>query len=144
MINTFKTAIKHNAGRIAALAVALVAFATLLTGCIDDKELDYLYTVGIEDYSYTGSWQLGPMDYLSGLNVAERFTVTAGKESDADAQALSRFEAEMNKIDPAQMDASGACRADVYQPVIGAGTHGGSSAGKSKPFFFPCPGAERL
>lgn len=105
MTNTFKTAIKHNAGRIAALAVALVAFATLLTGC-EHKDLDYLYTVGIEDYSYTGSWQLGPMDYLSGLDVAERFTVTAGKESDADAQALSRFEAEMNKIDPAQqMDA---------------------------------------
>ena len=93
---------------IAALAVALVAFATLLTGCIDDKELDYLYTVGIEDYSYTGSSLLGPMGYLSGLNIADRFTITAEKDSDADAQALSRFEAEMNKIDPAQMDASAA------------------------------------
>ena len=117
MTNTFKTAIKHNAGRIAALAVALVAFATLLTGC-EHKGLDYLYTVGIEDYSYTGSWQLGPMDYLSGLNVAERFTVTAGKESDADAQALSRFEAEMNKIDPAQMDAFAAGGSYSFRYVL--------------------------
>ena len=117
MTNTFKTAIRHNAGRIAALAVALVAFATLLTGC-EHKDLDYLYTVGIEDYSYTGSWQLGPMDYLSGLNVAERFTVTARKESDADVQALSRFEAEMNKIDPAQMDAFAAGGSYSFRYVL--------------------------
>ena len=113
MTNTFKTAIRHNAARI----MALVAFATLLTGC-EHKDLDYLYTVGIEDYSYTGGWQLGPMDYLSGLNVAERFTVTAGKESDADAQALSRFEAEMNKIDPAQMDASAAGGSYSFRYVL--------------------------
>ena len=117
MTNTFKTAIRHNAGRIAALAVALVAFATLLTGC-EHKDLDDLYTVGIEDYSYTGSWQLGPMDYLSGLNVAERFTVTARKESDADVQALSRFEAEMNKIDPAQMDAFAAGGSYSFRYVL--------------------------
>ena len=90
------------------IAMLAVALAALLTGCIDDKELDYLYTVGIEDYSYTGSSLLGPMGYLSGLNVAERFTVTAEKESDADAQARSRFEAEMNKIDPAQLETSAA------------------------------------
>jgi len=117
MTNTFKTAIKHNAGRIAALAVALVAFATLLTGC-EHKDLDYLYTVDIEDYSYTGSWQLGPMDYLSGLDIAGRFTVTAGKESDADVQALSRFEAEMNKIDPAQMDAFAAGGSYSFRYVL--------------------------
>lgn len=84
-----------------------MVLAALLTGCIDDKELDYLYTVGIEDYSYTGeggSSLPGPMDYLSGLDIADRFTITAEKESDADAQARSRFEAEMDKIDPAQMD----------------------------------------
>jgi len=113
MTNTFRTAIRHNAGRIA----ALVAFATLLTGC-KHKDLDYLYTVGIEDYSYTGSWQLGPMDYLSGLDIAGRFTVTAGKESDADAQALSRFEAEMNKIDPAQMDAFAAGGSYSFRYVL--------------------------
>ena len=100
------------------IAMLAVALAALLTGCIDDKELDYLYTVGIEDYSYTGSWQLGPMDYLSGLDIAGRFTVTAGKESDADAQALSRFEAEMNKIDPAQMDAFAAGGSYSFRYVL--------------------------
>ena len=91
------------------IAMLAMALAALLTGCIDDKELDYLYTVGIEDYSYTGeggSSLPGPMDYLSGLDIAGRFTVTAGKESDADAQARSRFETEMNKIDPAQLETS--------------------------------------
>ena len=86
------------------IALLAMALAALLTGCIDDKELDYLYTVGIEDYSYTGSSLLGPMNYLSGLDIADRFTITAEKESDADAQALCRLEEEMNKIDPAEMD----------------------------------------
>lgn len=90
---------------IATLVLALVA---LLTGCSDDKQLDYLYTVGIENYSYTGSSLLGPMGYLSELDIADRFTITAEKESDADAQARSRFEAEMNKVDPAALDASAA------------------------------------
>ena len=96
---------------IAALAVVLVAFAALLTGCIDDKELDYLYTVGVEDYSYTGEGGTsfsGPLDYLSGLDIAGHFTITAESESDADAQARSRFEAEMGKIDPAQLETSAA------------------------------------
>ena len=103
------------------IAMLAMALAALLTGCIGDKELDYLYTVGIEDYSYTGeggSSLPGPMDYLSGLNVAERFTVTAGKESDADAQALSRFEAEMDKIDPAQMDAFAAGGSYSFRYVL--------------------------
>lgn len=103
---------------IAALAGVLVAFASLLTGCIYDKELDYLYIVDIEDYSYTGSSLLGPMNYLSGLDIAGRFTVTAEKESDADAQARSRFEAEMNKIDPAQMDASAAGGSYSFRYVL--------------------------
>ncbi len=90
------------------IAMLAVALAALLTGCIDDKELDYLYTVGIEDYSYTGSSLLGPMGYLSGLDIAGRFTITAGKEADADAQARSRFEAEMAGIDPAQLETSAA------------------------------------
>ena len=100
---------------IAMLAMALVA---LLTGCIDDKELDYLYTVGIEDYSYTGSSLLGPMGYLSGLDIADRFTITAEKELDADAQAHSRFETEMGKIDPAQMDASAAGGSYSFRYVL--------------------------
>ena len=113
MTNTCKTVIRHNAGRIA----ALVAFATLLTGC-EHKDLDYLYTVGIEDYSYTGSSLLGPMGYLSGLDIADRFTITAEKESDADAQARSRFEVEMNKIDPAQLDASAAGGSYSFRYVL--------------------------
>ena len=117
MTNTCKTVIRHNAGRIAALAVALVAFATLLTGC-EHKELDYLYTVGIEDYSYTGSSLLGPMGYLSGLDIADRFAITAEKESDADAQALSRFEVEMNKIDPAQLETSAAGGSYSFRYVL--------------------------
>lgn len=100
------------------IALLAMALAALLTGCIDDKELDYLYTVGIEDYSYTGSSLLGPMGYLSGLDIADRFTITAEKESDADAQALSRFEAEMNKIDPAQMDASAAGGSYSFRYVL--------------------------
>ena len=95
-----------------------MVLAALLTGCIDDKELDYLYTVGVEDYSYTGSSLLGPMNYLSGLDIAERFTIMAEKESDADAQARSRFEAEMNKIDPAQMDASAAGGSYSFRYVL--------------------------
>lgn len=90
------------------IAMLVLALAALLTGCSDDKEHDFLYTVGIENYSYTGSSLLGPMGYLSGLDIADRFTITAEKESDADAQARSRFEAEMNKIDPVGLDASAA------------------------------------
>ena len=48
------------------------------------------------------------MGYLSGLDIADRFTVTAEKESDADAQARSRFGAEMSKIDPTALDVSAA------------------------------------
>ena len=100
------------------IALLVMALAALLTGCIDDKELDYLYTVGIEDYSYTGSSLLGPMGYLSGLDIADRFTITAEKEAEADAQALSRFEAEMGKIDPAQMDASAAGGSYSFRYVL--------------------------
>ncbi|WP_419522533.1 hypothetical protein [Alistipes finegoldii] len=90
---------------LASLGFVLAAF--LFTGCSkDDADSDYFYTVGIEDYNYTGSSLLGPMGYLSELDIADRFTITAGKESDADAQALSRFEAEMNKIDRDRLDAS--------------------------------------
>lgn len=106
---------------IAALAGVLVAFASLLTGCIYDKELDYLYTVGIEDYSYTGEGGTslpGPQDYLLGLDIADRFTITAGKESDADAQARSRFEAEMDKIDPAQLETSAAGGSYSFRYVL--------------------------
>ena len=100
------------------IALLFMAFATLLTGCIDDKELDYLYTVGIEDYSYTGSSLLGPMGYLSGLDIAGRFTITAEKESDADAQARSRFETEMGKIDPAQLETSAAGGSYSFRYVL--------------------------
>lgn len=103
------------------IAMLAMALAAPLTGCIDDKELDYLYTVGIEDYSYTGeggSSLPGPMDYLSGLDIADRFTITAEKESDADAQARSRFEAEMNKIDLAQMDAFAAGGSYSFRYVL--------------------------
>ena len=100
------------------IALLAMAFVTLLTGCIDDKELDYLYTVGIEDYSYTGSSLLGPMGYLSGLDIADRFTITAEKESDADAQALSRFEVEMGKIDPAQLETSAAGGSYSFRYVL--------------------------
>ncbi|WP_288708639.1 hypothetical protein [uncultured Alistipes sp.] len=106
---------------IGALAVVLVAFASLLTGCIYDKELDYLYTVGIEDYSYTGEGGTslsGPQDYLSGLDIADRFTITAEKEADADAQARSRFEAEMNKVDPAQLETSAAGGSYSFRYVL--------------------------
>ena len=95
------------------IVMLAMALAALLTGCIDDKELDYLYTVGIEDYSYTGSSLLGPMGYLSKLDIAGRFTIT-----DADAQARSRFEAEMDKIDPAQMDASAAGGSYSFRYVL--------------------------
>ena len=100
------------------IALLAMVLAALLTGCIDDKELDYLYTMGIEDYSYTGSSLLGPMGYLSGLDIAGRFTITAEKESDADAQALSRFEAEMNKIDPAQLETSAAGGSYSFRYVL--------------------------
>ena len=100
------------------IVMLAMALAALLTGCIDDKELDYLYTVGIEDYSYTGSSLLGPMGYLSKLDIAGRFTITAEKETDADAQARSRFEAEMDKIDPAQMDASAAGGSYSFRYVL--------------------------
>ena len=100
------------------IALLAMVLAALQTGCIDDKELDYLYTVGVEDYSYTGSSLLGPMGYLSGLDIAGRFTITAEKESDADAQARSRFEAEMNKIDPAQLETSAAGGSYSFRYVL--------------------------
>lgn len=106
-----KTMFKSLVRRIAVFIAVVSVCAVLPTGCIYDKELDYLYTVGIEDYSYTGddgSSLPGPLDYLSGLDIAGHFTVTAESETDADAQARSRFEAEMGRIDPAQLDASAA------------------------------------
>ena len=107
MTDTFGTGNRNCAGRIAVRAVAWVAWAVLLAGC-SHKELVCLYTVDIEDYSYSGGSLPGPMGYLSGLDVADRFTVSACKESDADARARTRFDTEMTKIDPAALDVSAA------------------------------------
>ena len=90
---------------IAALGFVLVA--CLFTGCgEEDSDSDYYYTIGMEDYSYGGGSLLDQMNYLKGLNIPGHFSVTAGNESDADAQALTRFESEMDKIDRDQLDAS--------------------------------------
>ena len=104
--------------RIAVLIVGTFAAAVLPTGCIYDKELDYFYTVDVENYSDTGNSLPGPMNYLSGLNIADRFTVTAESEADADAQARSRFDTEMSKIDPAALDASAAGGAYRFRYVL--------------------------
>ena len=102
---------------IAALGFVLAAF--MFTGCSeDDAASDYFYTIGIEDYYYSGSSLAGPMGYLSDLNIPGHFSLTAEHESDADAQARSRFEAEMNKIDPAQMDASAAGGSYSFRYVL--------------------------
>ena len=100
------------------IALLAMALSALLTGCIDDKEHDFLYTVGIENYSYTGSSQLGPMGYLSELDIADRFTITAERESDADAQAQARFEGEMNRIDAEALEASAAGGAYSFRYVL--------------------------
>lgn len=99
-----KTISKRFIRRIAVFIAEVFVATVLLTRCIYDKEFDYLYTVGIENHSYTGNSLPGPMNYLSGLNIADRFTITAESETDADAQARSRFETEMSKIDPAAFD----------------------------------------
>ncbi|WP_417013604.1 hypothetical protein [Alistipes sp.] len=109
MTNESKTMFGNLLRRSAVLIAGAFVSAVLPTGCIYDEELDFPYTVGIESYSYTGQSGgslTGPMDYLSGLGIADRFTITAETEGDADAQARFRFEAEMARIDPAALDAS--------------------------------------
>lgn len=88
------------------------------------EDKDYLYTIGIEDYSHTivGESSTSPVGYLSGVNIADGFTIRAGKESDADAQALSRFETETGKIDLAQLDASVAGGTYSFRYVLTAVT----------------------
>lgn len=96
---------------IAMSAFVLVAAAALLTGCSEDEERDYIYTLGIEDYSYSavgsGVSLLGPMGYLSELAIADRIVVTAEKAGDADAEARTRFDAEMARIDRSRLDSYG-------------------------------------
>ena len=108
--------------RITALAVLLFAAMVVFTGCSKDEDKDYLYTIGIEDYSHTivGESSTSPIGYLSGLNIADGFTITAENESDADVQALSRFEAEMGKIDLAQLNASAAGGTYSFRYVLTA------------------------
>ena len=89
------------------VALGFVLAAVMFTGCSkDDAASDYFYTMGIEDYSYSGSSLVGPMGYLAELNIPGHFSVTAENESDADAQARSRFTEEMKKIDPEQLETS--------------------------------------
>ncbi len=80
---------KNITKRITALAVLLFAAMVVFTGCSKDEDKDYLYTIGIEDYSHTivGESSTSPIGYLSGLNIADGFTITAENESDADVQA---------------------------------------------------------
>ncbi len=82
------------------MTMALVA---ILTGCTEDKTVDYLYTIGIEDYSYTGESIIGPLGYLSGLDITDKFIITSGSETDADAQAKVIFDAEMAKINISEL-----------------------------------------
>ena len=44
---------KNITKRITALAVLLFAAMVVFTGCSKDEDKDYLYTIGIEDYSHT-------------------------------------------------------------------------------------------
>lgn len=78
-------------------------------GCTDDKEQDYLYSIGITQYQHTGigsgAGMLEPLTYLSSLNIAENFTVTSESRKEADAEAVARFNQEMGKIDAERISA---------------------------------------
>lgn len=74
------------------------------TGCDDkNKEQNYLYTIGIEDYQYSsvgsGIDLFGPLTYLESLKIPSNLSVTSTSREDADAQAVARFDTEMAKID---------------------------------------------
>ncbi|HIW10665.1 MAG TPA: hypothetical protein H9888_04090 [Candidatus Rikenella faecigallinarum] len=78
------------------------------TGCEESTDQKtFIYTIGMEDYQYTGSSLLGPISYLSSLNLSEGFTVTADNLTEANAEAITRFNTEMAKIEKAQLDAYG-------------------------------------
>lgn len=54
----------------------LIAVAGMLslafTGCeSNDDNKTFIYTIGMENYQYTGSSLLGPLSYLSSLNLSE-------------------------------------------------------------------------
>ncbi len=90
----------------------LIAVAGMLslafTGCeSNDDNKTFIYTIGMENYQYTGSSLLGPLSYLSSLNLSEGFTITAANLTEANAEAITRFNAEMAKIEKAQLDAYG-------------------------------------
>ena len=62
------------------------------TGCDDkNKEQNYLYTIGIEDYQYSsvgsGIDLFGPLTYLESLKIPSNLSVTSTNREDADAQA---------------------------------------------------------
>lgn len=82
------------------------------TGCDDkNKEQDYLYTIGIEDYQYSAAGSgadidlFGPVVYLDGLGIPRMLTITSTSREDADAQAVARFDTEMAKIDVDRLNA---------------------------------------
>ena len=86
----------------------LIAVAGMLslafTGCeSNDDNKTFIYTIGMENYQYTGSSLLGPLSYLSSLNLSEGFTITAANLTEANAEAITRFNAEMAKIEKAHI-----------------------------------------
>lgn len=90
----------------------LIAVAGMLslafTSCeSNDDNKTFIYTIGMENYQYTGSSLLGPLSYLSSLNLSEGFTITAANLTEANAEAITRFNTEMAKIEKAQLDAYG-------------------------------------
>lgn len=97
----------------------LVAIAGVLslafTSCeSNDDNKTFIYTIGIETYNYSGTSLTGPLGYLTSLDLSEGFTVSAPDLTTANAEAITRFNAEMAKIDKAQLDAIGGTYQIVY------------------------------
>ncbi len=85
--------------RIFLICVIALLSISLFSGCSDDKDQTYLYSVGIDGYRYDGPTLLGPMLYLQSLNIARSLSVVSDTREDADRQAMVKFGTEMDKID---------------------------------------------
>lgn len=98
------------------LIVAAGMLSLTFTACEEstDGQKTFIYTISMNQYEYTGSSLLGPISYLSSLNLSEGFTITAANLKDANTEAITRFNTEMAKIEKAQLDAYGGTYSITY------------------------------
>jgi len=91
------------------LLLSTILALALLTGCSDDDDQTYLYTIGIDGFSFssTGTGILSPLEYLESLGLKSSLSITSDSQSKANEEAISQFNTEMNKIDEVELNLSG-------------------------------------